>query len=154
MDKYIIILYFLTEIFVTLNVIYCFGKLQDKTVEINLKNFIVLLLGTTTLLINNLYNKTNFMLICSFLIMVLINNFIFNEKIKDTLINTMIYVFTGMAIELLLTSLFLKNLNNIEILNKNMFFVKIILTIVVFSLNSLIYLSKKTRSMLIKSKKS
>ena len=125
MNKYIMILYFLTEIFVTLNVIYCFGKLQDKQVEVNLKNFIILLLGTTILLINNIYNKTNFMLICSFLIMVLINNFIYKEKIKDTIINTMIYVFTGMAIELILTSLFLNNLHSIEILNKNMFLVKI-----------------------------
>lgn len=153
MNKYIMILYFLTEIFVTLNVIYCFGKLQDKPVEVNLKNFIILLLGTTILLINNIYNKTNFMLICSFLIMIIINKFIYKEKIKDTIINTMIYVFTGMAIELILTSLFLNNFHSIEILNKNMFLVKILLTIVVFSLNSLIYLSKKTRSMLIKSKK-
>lgn len=130
------IVYFCAQIYMVYILLKCYSHINKYKIEKNYKLYFILFLGAALLTTNNLYNFTQYKLLISFLIELLIFKFFYNNNIKETIINTIIIVIITAGLELILSLLLMTNTS--LVLKSNGMLFKIIFSIIVFKMSDII----------------
>lgn len=142
-----LLIYFIGEIYVIFSVVYSYSKLCS--IDFKLKKFfrktILIVIFSFIMLLNNLYNLTQFRTIMSFIIMILVNYFYYKDDLKHILINTLIFIFVITLLELLFSPILITGFKTIENFNSTGTLTKFLFTIFVFSVTN-IFFSKCIKS--------
>lgn len=133
------IIYVIVDIFMSLVMIYCCGKIINKNIKYNNKIFTLLLITSTLTIANNLYINISFKFLIAYIIYIVVNKIVLKKSLQETIIFTTIYLIIITILELLLSCLIvIFNIDSLNLLNNAIIFKTIIsiihsiITIIIF----------------------
>lgn len=148
MKQYIIFL--ILEIMMIATMLQCLNIIDKNKIVINTKNIILCFIACNLLVLNNIYMISELKLLISIVVNISIVTFMQRTKLKECIINTLLYFISDYIIELLIVIIFalispniIKNLNSV-------YTYKIVLCIIVCVLIILLYNNKKFKELIMK----
>lgn len=117
MEKINCLFYFVTEIIMVISFILCYKEISDCQFKKTTFNIFIILVASVILVFNNLYNFAGLKIVSTSLLLCIIAFLIFKDKVKNIIINIIMYIFVGLIAELFFSIIFMKLIKNINLLN-------------------------------------
>lgn len=116
-------LYFIASLINCISILYAYKKINKiEKIELNYKSFLIIISICLLIVFNNYFNLKQLRLICSMILTATLIKTIFNKKIKNVFVDSIIITFLSIILEIILSGGLILFTENIKTFNNNIYF--------------------------------